>query len=135
MGTLLHKKLLLISGLIMAIGIPGLAMADSRTKHSLKYQARDRIEHHDRGARRQQNYRHSERNRGHNRHNEGRHRSYYGGHRQSRHHGHRRHHYTQWDHRRYGHHNGGHYGHRRSGIRLNGFYLTPHLGLQINLGH
>lgn len=129
MGTLLHKKLLLISGLIIAIGMPGLAMANSRTKHSLKYQARDRIEHHDRGTHRQQNYRHSERNRGYNRHNEGHNRSYYGGHRQNRHH------YSYWNHRYYGHHNGRHYGRSRSGIHLNGLYLTPYLGLQINLGH
>lgn len=124
------KKLAMIVGLGATLVLPGLAAAETRHPHSFKqsvqHQSRDQNRH---GA--QQHVRHDRHDRKYHDKHHNRHQRKEHGHR----HGH--HHPGRWGYTgQYGHYHQGRYcnvNHVHGYRHINGYYVTPHLGLHFIL--
>ena len=124
------SKLAILLGLGSALALPGLAMADSRNPHSLKQSMQQQAREHHRHAA-PQHVRHDRHDRKHHNKHHNRH--------QHRHQGHAPgyHHPGRWGHvSQHGHYHQGHYctiNHVHEYRLINGYYMTPHLGLHFSL--
>lgn len=130
----LPNKLALLLGLSAALALPGLAAADTRGKHSMKFAVQQQARDHQRHAA-PQHVRHDRHDRydRHDRH----------GHKARKHHGKHhnrgyRHDYNaRWGYSgQHGHYHQGSYcnvNHAHGYRRINGYYMAPHLGLHFSL--